>query len=128
MKLRILYQNTMQSDRQSDREAIDRRVDQILGATETKYSTKFVKGENSELLASLTTDDVWYLVNFMGGKFSALSTQLMKKASESSPTHTASKMIADFGETVPNETFIRIEITTTKNEFRELLQIPHRNP
>ncbi len=118
----------MQSDRQSDREAIDRRVDQILGATETKYSTKFVKGENSELLASLTTDDVWYLVNFMGGKFSALSTQLMKKASESSPTHTASKMIADFGETVPNETFIRIEITTTKNEFRELLQIPHRNP
>lgn len=126
MQLRILYQNTMTSDKQSDRQAVDKRVDLILSATEKHCSTKFQTDKNNELRASLATDVAARdLVNFMGKKFSDLNTQFMREAAKFSPDRTASKMTARIGET---ETFITIEISTTDNESREPLQIPHQNP
>ncbi|HQX28343.1 MAG TPA: hypothetical protein PKX38_10470 [Alphaproteobacteria bacterium] len=127
MQLKIIYQNTVNSDAQSYREGIDKRVDQIFGAAETTHSLKFERGEKNELRASLQADQIWELAKYLGEKFITLNKQLIKETPKFSQTRTAVKMIADFGNATAKEVLFNVEIATTENEYAEALQIPYQN-
>jgi hypothetical protein len=128
VQLRIIYQNTVNSDAQSYREGIDKRVDQIFGAAETWHSLKFERGEKNELRASLQADQIWELAKYLGEKFITLNKQLIKETPKFSQTRTAVKMIADFGNATAKEVLFNVEIATTDNEHADALQIRHQNP
>jgi hypothetical protein len=126
MQLKIIYQNTVNSDTQSYLGGLAQRVDQIFGAAEARYSIKF-EGKRDELRADLTTNQIWELMQFLGEKFNTLNTQLIKETPKFSQTRTAVKMIADFGNTESKKALFKVETSTTANEYAEPLQIPHQN-
>ncbi len=126
MLLKIIYQNTVNSDAQSYREGIDKRVDRIFGDAEENCLIKF-EGKKDELRASLTIDQICELREFLGEKFNKLNRQLIKETPKFSQTRTAVKMTANLGNMELTETAFSVEIATTENEYAEPLQIPYQN-
>lgn len=120
---------------ESDGEAIDQqlavieRVDQILGVAETKHSIRFKSSKRNELTVDeLTSEQITKLRIYLGKEFAALNTQLIMNSKTSSATRIASKMHVDHGETGSKEVLIKLETTTTDNEYMDPQEIANHDP